>query len=315
MSDENTETVSENTQSEATVNDSAPAQTSDRGGDDKPAGYYPVDPENATPEEVKNRIDYLYRQVKDQGRHLHDYRTVAQQQSQQIEELMNGVGQVVNHLHTKSVADTEAEVRQKMQKAFETGDVNGYLAEQERLSDLKVQKALAAQQKPVTQTRQQAFAGQPQSSSQIAKDAAADGEMSQQDATYVDAWQNEKDERGQTLRPWAKTQDPNDPDPDFVKAMIVAKKVWEKNPYRSAKENLAEVDKLMGVQNKGGGQSVLGGSLTTRAKNLKITLSPAQERIAVKTKFGAKQGAKSDSDYIAAYRKQIEKVQSSKGGR
>ena len=97
--------------------------------------------------------------------------------------------------------------------------------------------------------------------------------------------------------------------------MLIAKKIWAENPYRSAKENLAEVDRRMGIKQNNGGQAVLGGTLTTRGKSSKITLSPQQERIAVKTKFGAKQGAKSDADYIAAYRKQIESVQSSKGGR
>lgn len=307
MSDENTE-VSEST------SDGQEAQTSNTETqvNEKPAGYHPVDPATASPEEVQNRIDYLYRQVKDQGRNLSEYRTIAQQQSQQIDQLMNGVGQVVDHLQTKSIGEQEADINSRMQTAFESGDLKTYMAENKKLIQIEAQKIIAQQNKPQqrNQTQQMAFAG----AQQIAKQAEQDGTLAPDDAKYVSAWQDETDDAGRPLRPWAKTQDPNDPDPDFVKMITVAKRVWEKNPHRSAQENLAEVDKLMGVQRRSGGQSVMGGSLTTRGKGAKIVLSPNQERIAVRTKFGANKGAKSDAEYISAYRKQIESVQS-KGGR
>lgn len=275
---------------------------------DKPAGYHPVDPETASPEEVKNRIDYLYRQVKDQGRHLGEYRTIAQQQSQQINDLMNGVGQVVDHLSAKSNAETEDKISERMKIAFETGDTKTYLKEQRNLIDFLKQTPAPKQQ---TQTRQQAYAG-----SNSAAQVAADSDMSYDDKSYVSAWQEETDERGQPLRPWTKTDDPKDPDPDFLKGMAIAKRIWDKYPDRSIKENLAEVDKQMGTQSRGGGQNVMGGNLTTPQKKSKLTLSPDQERIAVKTRFGSKQGAKTDAEYISAYRKQIEKVQSrNKGAR
>lgn len=308
MSEEAVDMVSEDTAQE-TTQESTQDNNRDNG---KPAGYHPVDPETASPEEVKNRIDYLYRQVKDQGRHLNDYRSVTQQQSQKIEELMNGVGQVVNHLHSKSYEENLQDARQKMQTAFEAGDTKAYLAEQERLQDLKRTAPQPQQRQQQNQTRQQAYAGM----GQISNEAAQNGEISQEDNRLVAAWQDETDERGNPVRPWTKTSDPSDPDPDFVKALIVAKKVWAQNPHKSAKENLAEVDRQMGIKQNGGGQNVMGGSLNTRAKGSKLVLSPQQERIAVKTKFGAKGGAKSDADYIAAYRKQIESVQSkTKGSR
>lgn len=71
-----------------------------------------------------------------------------------------------------------------------------------------------------------------------------------------------------------------------------------------------EVDRIMGTKQNGGGQTVMGGGLNATGKRSTIKLTPAQERIAVKTKFGAKHGAKSDSDYIAAYRKQIDSIKS-----
>lgn len=287
--------------------------TQDNSRESKPAGYHPVDPETASPEEVKNRIDYLYRQVKDQGRHINDYRSIAQQQSDKINELMNGMGQVVDHLQTKSIADMEAEITKKMDSAFESGDIKSYREAQKQIIDLGIKRELSSQQnqqKPHNQTRQQAYAGM----SQISQEAAETGEISQEDNRLVSAWQDETDERGQSIRPWTKTSDPNDPDPDFVKALITSKKVFSEYPNRSIKENLAEVDRRMGVKQNSGGQTVMGGSLNTRAKGGKITLSPQQERIAVKTRFGANKGAKSDAEYIAAYRKQIETVQSKPKG-
>lgn len=306
MSDEavientNESTTQESTSENANQNDAQNRHETNG----KPAGYHPVDPATASPEEVKQRIDYLYRQVKDQGRYINDYRSIAQQQSDKINELMNGMGQVVDHIQTKSVEENIQDARQKMQSAFESGDTKVYLAEQERLNDLKVNLKDQKKNGQQNQTRQQAHAGT---------------QINQQQSSgnfdpVVDAWQNETDERGNPVRPWAKTDNTDDPDPDFLKALAVAKRVWTQNPNRSAKENLAEVDKIMGVKKSGGGQNVMGGSLNTPAKGGTIRLSPNQERIAVKTRFAGKD--KSDAEHIAAYRKQIEIVQSkTKGGR
>lgn len=275
---------------------------------DKPAGYHPVDPSTASPKEVQDRIDYLYRQVKDQSRHLGEYRTIAQQQSQQINELMSGVNTVVTHLHTKSVAESENDVRQKMQAAFEAGDTKAYLAEQEKLIDLKAQQR--AQPQPKNQTQQQAFAGQPQSAAQIADQSDT---LAPADKTYVSSWQEEKDERGNMIRPWA-----FDSSPDYRAALTETAAVINNPAFanKTLAEKLEEVDRRMGVKKSPGTQNVMGGGLTPRGKSSKIVLSPAQERIAVRTKFGARDGAKTDADYIAAYRKQIDSVQSkSKGGR
>lgn len=310
MSEETVDTSSDTTDSPLETQDTGQDNNRDTG---KPAGYHPVDlsdlPEDKQ-KELDDRISYLYRQVKDSSRVIGEYRTVAQQQSDKIDELMNGMGQVVNHLHTKSVAETEAQITQEMDAAFEAGDIKTYRKTQKQLIDLGIKQQLAAQQKPQapqTQTRQQAFAG---------VQTQQNNEPSAEDTRLVSAWQDETNERGEPLRPWTKTQDMDDPDPDFLKALAITKRVWSQNPNRSAKDNLAEVDRQMGIKQTTGGQNVMGGSLTTRGKQSKLTLSPNQERIAVKTKFGANKGAKSDAEYITAYRKQIESVQSkTKGGR
>lgn len=303
MQEEQASEVSENTE----ITESSESQESTENKDgERPAGYLPVDPKTASPEQVQDRLNYLYRQVKDNGKALGQYRNIAQQQSQQINELMNGVGQVVDHLSAKSAAENENTIRQNMNAAFERGDTRVYLSEQEKLIDLKTQQKAPKQQ---NQTRQQAYAG-------TAAQVAQESEMSHDEKSLVSAWQEETDERGNSIRPWTKTENPNDPDPDFLKAMAIAKRVWDRNPNRSVKENLADVDKQMGLPSRSGGQNVMGGSLTTPAKKSKMTLSPNQERIAIKTKFGANKGAKSDPEYISAYRKQLEVTQArTKGSR
>lgn len=282
---------------------------------DRPAGYDPVALDDLPPEkqkEIDNRINYLYKQVKDNERNSREFKTIMAQQSALIDELTNGVGQVVNHLHGRQVAETEASIMQEMQTAWESGDNKTYMEKQSKLLDLKMQQRQQPQQRQGNQTQAQAYAGV----KQVAAQAEAEGSISSDDTRLVSAWQEETDDRGQPLRPWAKTDDPNDPDPDFIKALTVAKRVWEKNPHKTARENLAEVDRIMGTKQNSGGQNVMGGGLNTPGKKSTIRLTPSQERIAVKTKFGANKGAKSDSEYITAYRKQIESVQSrTKGSR
>jgi hypothetical protein len=282
----------------------------------KPAGYDPVDLSDLPPEkaqQVEERINYLYRQVKDTGKNIREYRSIAEQQAQLIEDLRNGVGMVVDHLENKTFQENEATLRQKMENAFEAGDLKGYHEAQDKLQDLKLQKLTKPQPQKKTETQKQAYAGKVSASS-MAQEAVQDGELDPQDATFVSAWQQETNDRGEPLRPWTTTADPNDPDPDFVKALVITKKVWDQYPNRSIKENLAEIDKRMGVQTRSSGQTVMGGSLTTQGKNSKITLSAKQQEIAVRTKFAGPK-AKSDADHIAAYRKQLEKVQASQRSR
>lgn len=290
---------------------SEPAQQNQQ-KEDKPPGYYPVQLDDLPPEKAKaieDRFSYFYRQVKQQEKSLSDFRTIAQQQSERLNELTNGVVRVVDHLQTKATAETESDIRQKMQSAWETGDNKTYLEQQEKLIEIK---ARAFQPKPQNQTQQQAYAGV-KSASQLANDAVKSGEISPHENTIVNAWQDETDERGQPLRPWAKTDDPNDPDPDYMKAFVTAKKVFEQNPHKSIQENLQEVDRRMGVRKTTSGQQVMGGSLTTPSKNRTIKLSPEIEKLAVRMKFAGPKA--SDAENIAAYKKQIDETRSSQGRR
>jgi hypothetical protein len=76
-------------------------------------------------------------------------------------------------------------------------------------------------------------------------------------------------------------------------------------------QKMAEVDRRMGVKKSASRQTVMGGGLTGNRKTNKLTLSPKQQEIALKT--GSRD--KSDAEKIDWYRKQLEKVNQRKGAR
>lgn len=267
----------------------------------KPAGYYPVDTSNL-PEDiqkpVEERFDYLYRQVKQNDRTLQEYRRVASEQSKIIAELTNGVGAVVNHLQDKAFTDTEATLTQKMNSAFEGGDTKGYQDAQAKLIELQVEKKFASKQRQVPQK---------QEAPDPVKQAVAEGNLSQEEAYTIDAWQSEARE-GMPLRPWATIGHP-----DYERAYAETIAVMSNRNLASVsmKEKLEEVDRRMGLKNTTK-NTVMGGNLTNNRKNNKITLSAEAQKIAIRTKFAGP--GKSDSEHLAAYLKQIQKSQTTKRG-
>lgn len=273
----------------------------------KPAGYDPVDL-STLPEEVRapleDRLKYLYRQVKDNERNAREFKNIARDQSSVIEELRASVGTVVNHITTKQFADKEAQLEEAMQKAFDEGDQKAYVKAQKDLIKFQTDKSLQAQ--PKEQVRQNL--GTPaQNARQLAQEAEADGEFTPQDTQYMQAWAEETNERGDLIRPWTVNPDPNDPDPDFVKAAMLADKFYKQNPGASIQQVTAYVDQKMGIA-KPQGQSVMGGNLTTPKKSNTLKLTPKQEEIAIRTKYGSNKGAKTNAEYIAAYREQLKSV-------
>lgn len=273
---------------------------------DKPAGYNPVDVATASPDEIKDRLDYLYKQVKPTQRELKEYKQIAADQSKLIEELQSGQHAIIDHLQTDANTKAEAILRQQMQEFLETGNTQAYVDAHEKLTELKIKKSQPKTQPPKTETQKQAYAG----ATQVGNEAFERGEISQDDERYVEQYQIEKDENGRSLRPWTvnKSSDPNNPDPEFMEGLIEARAVFTNKRYESwtMEQKLAELDKRMGVVRPTGGQSVMGGNLTQRPKNTKITLSPKQQEIALRTKYAGPK--KSDADHLEAYRKQIEKV-------
>lgn len=295
--------------------DTPEVTTQPQQNDTKPAGYHPVDL-NDLPEDKRNevdaRINYLYRQVKDNSRTVNEYRTLAKQQAEMIEELTSGMGQVVGHLEEKNTAETESRLKQGMLDAFEAGDNAKYIQLQTELIKLEATKANKPKPtaKPKNETNKQAFAGQP-TPEQLVAEARLNGEFTENDEKYVESWQYETNPGGGLKRPWALENHPK-----YQRAFNEMALVFTEEQYEglTVQEKLAELDRRMGVTPRAGGQTVMGGRLTTNPKTSRITVSPKQQEIAVRTKFGGP-GAKSDAEHIEAYRKQIEKSKASKGSR
>lgn len=277
-----------------TADNTAPAETQDTGGDQdnsKPAGYDPVDV-SQLPEAVQERINYLYSQVKNNERWKHEYKSIAAEQAAKIEDLMNGVGQVVDHLQAKDLGATEAEINKSMRSAFESGDMDKFLSDQQKLIDLGVKKQLN-QNKPKPQQKQ-------------AQPVDEDSRLSKNDERVVDAWQNETDDAGKQLRPWAFNPGGNeDPDPEYVKALLIGDKYARSNPNASINDVLKHIDTKMGIIKTRPGQAVMGGSLQTPGKKSTVKLTPQQERIAIRGKIAGPKA--SDADHLKSYREQLEK--------
>lgn len=328
MSVEQAENTDNAEQTEVQTQENVSHETNDNKKEQDDKSYAPrVDLSNL-PEDIRTPIEarftHLSRLMKkqelDAEREKREWRSLAEQQSKQIDDLMNGVGQVATYLHNQNTEATEEQLRKEARAAFEAGDLDKYQTAQDKLLDIKAQKAaqkIQPKQQPrqQTSTQKQAFAGY-KSANELANEAVSDGDLTPQQAVIVSSWQDETDERGQPLRPWAKASTPNPvDDPEFIYANLLAKKIFESNPERTMEENLAELDKKMGVKKFNGKQNVMGGSLNSVPKQSRISLTPRQEQLAVKTKFGARDGAKTDSEYIAAYKKQLEKAKGAANGR
>lgn len=323
-----TESTETNAETITSAVEGAAAETTTEGGEHqpingsggKPPGYDPVDVSGLPPEQqqaVKQRMDYLYRQVKDGTRTLSQYRQVAAEQSRQIEALTNATNSVVHHLQDKSLIDTEAQLSQSMREAYERGDNKAYIEAQNKLLDVKVKKELSTRQQPQQEPQQQKQ-NFPSSSAEIAQRAQDAGELGYEETQITTAWQHERAPSGEALRPWAvnKSGDPNNPDPEFVQALREAQAVFTNKRFEgyTYEQKLAEIDRRMGTPKMTTSQNVIGGGLTNGRKSAKITLTDNQRAIALKTRYGGPK-AKSDAEHLEAYRKQIEKVQSAKGAR
>lgn len=305
MSEEESASVSEVSNSTEPSTESTQSTENQTSSNARPAGYDPIDETTATPQQVKERLDYLYRQVKDNDRYKKEANRVLADQSRVINELSQAQQQVVTHLQDRTITDNEVQLQQMMQTAWEKGDTAMYNQTQSRLIDLKVQKNL------LTQTRQQPPQVPPSSGMpNISSDEGAISQAEQQ-ATY--AWQNERDEQGSLLRPWAfnNSSDQNNLDPNYLSALREAQAVFTNPKFANLPydQKLAEVDKRMGLSKRTASQTVMGGNLTTARKTGKLTLTPKQEEIAIRTKYAGPK-AKSDADHLDAYRKQVERVQS-----
>jgi len=201
-------------------------------------------------------------------------------------------------------------LKKAMKEAFESGDTDRFINEQARLNELQLKKEkVSKKEKPPekTETQKQAHAGYNDAYA-LAVESVSEHEITPEQAHYVDAWQNEKDEQGNLKRPWAFNQEggiPKQGSPMDIAmrelASIMTSPSYEMQPFE---RQLAELDRRMGLKQSANSQPVMGGNLTRPQKTNTIRLSPDIEKVAIKMKFGGPK-AKSDAEHIEAYRKQM----------
>lgn len=278
---------------------------------ERPPGFDKVE---FTPEQ-QERVNRLYGNMK-------RYETKAQEQERinqilidRFSELQQGQQQIVTHLQTSDYQDAEARIAEERDEAWQAGDVKRFNAANDKLIEIKTEKKLSereAKQKP--KENQQVKPQSAISATDAVNLAVEKGDISSQEANIYRSWANETDDSGNLKRPWI-----NEADMRNSSAAYEGRAVFS-NPSFSNKsfaEKLREVDRRMGVQSQtnAGNNSVLGsGNLTRTVKNNTVKLTPAEEQIALKTKFGGSK-AKSDVDHLEAYRQAKIKSQAKKGSR
>lgn len=270
----------------------------------RPEGYDLVDPKTATPEQVEKRINYLYKQYKTSNDEAKEFKKVADEQFKLIEELQKGVGAVVDHLQNKTFTETEAQVKIQLKTAYESGDVNAITEASDKLAEIKARKIVAEMNKPKTKPQEQKPAQQEQ---EFDENAYYPGRE------VIEAWQAERDESGQFIRPWAFAKTENDQ--NFAQVNLLTQMILSNPQYQdlSMEQKLAIVDERMGTKKNRQTQAVMGGRLNGGARNGKISISSDvakyAEKIAIGTGFGGS-SVKTDSERVAKYMEQISKVKS-----
>lgn len=301
---EETEVATEVTENVATeVATTEATEQAESKSDGKPAGYAPIDEATASPAQVKDRLDYLYGQVKTSDREKREMRGLLHQQSEALARLSQGQQAVVDHLQNRSYVDSEAILKQQMQDAWNRKDEKSYIEAQNKLMDVQVDKKVAERTRP--QQQQQA---QYTSAAQVANHAVNTGELSPDEYRTTESWQNERDQSGNLVRPWAFGADPAHQNALFEARAVMANPRYASLSYE---QKLQEVDRRMGTVKKTVAQNVMGANLTRGAKSAKLELSPEQRQIALRLK----PRGKSELDALESYRKQLEQINQKSGGR
>jgi len=269
----------------------------------KPSDFVEFD----KPEQQK-KFNKLYKDYKNLEKETYEIKNIAAQQFQYIEELRKSQESIVNHINNEDYTKAEKELRAAKKEARDRGDWDYADQVDDKLIEIKAAKLLKSQQpeKPKEQAPQQR---QAMSGDEIIRAAVAKGVIDEDDADAYKAWANEKDDRGNLVRPWVNANDARS-----MQANRVGQAVWSSPALegRGIQDKLSEIDRLMGVENRRAQQTqnVMGANLTPQNKsvnNQRVNVSDDIARLAVRTKFAGNDPKLTDKDHVDAYRKQLEK--------
>lgn len=278
---------------ESAAQEATPAQDPQKNDRD----YAPFIDLSDIPDEKRNAIEARFRHISGQTKREVDkvrreWQEIAAAQSEQIEKLTNGFSNVTTHLQDKSFADTETQLTQAMNTAYEAGDAKAYNDAQRKLVTLNVKREMA---------QAEAERNKEQPKKEVQPPAEVEAEITPE----VRAWQDEVDDAGQQIRPWAL---PSNPGYRQAYTELLAIKNNPRMEHYNESQIMQELDRRMGMTKPTASrQQVMGGNLTRGTKPGKLSLNPKAEEIAVRMKLGGPKATR-EQHIQAYYKSQLEEA-------
>ena len=166
---------------------------------------------------LKARFNRLYRHTKEANERAEKTERQISLLAEQNTKLQKALETIAGGMRDKEMQAELATLKKDAKEALATGDTEAFMEANERLLEMK------------------------QSSKKEAEaPAPAEPAISQTEMQVINAWQAQKDDEGEPLRPWAM---PNHP--EFASTQDLIQRVTRAMPDASVREILREVDKRM----------------------------------------------------------------------
>lgn len=166
---------------------------------------------------LKARFNRLYRHTKEANERAEKTERQISLLAEQNTKLQKALETIAGGMRDKEMQAELATLKKDAKEALATGDTEAFMEANERLLEMK-QSAKKEAEAP----------------------APAEPAISQTEMQVINAWQQQKDDEGEPLRPWAM---PNHP--EFASTQDLIQRVTRAMPDASVREILREVDKRM----------------------------------------------------------------------
>lgn len=166
---------------------------------------------------LKARFNRLYRHTKEANERAEKTERQISLLAEQNTKLQKALETIAGGMRDKEMQAELATLKKDAKEALATGDTEAFMEANERLLEMK-QSAKKEAEAP----------------------APAEPQISPTEMQVINAWQAQKDDEGEPLRPWAM---PNHP--EFASTQDLIQRVTRAMPDASVREILREVDKRM----------------------------------------------------------------------
>jgi hypothetical protein len=166
---------------------------------------------------LKARFNRLYRHTKEANERAEKTERQISLLAEQNTKLQKALETIAGGMRDKEMQAELATLKKDAKEALATGDTEAFMEANERLLEMK-QAAKAPPEKP----------------------AQSESVISQTEVNVINAWQGQKDDDGEPLRPWAM---PNHP--EFAATQDLIQRVARTMPDAPVREILGEVDRRM----------------------------------------------------------------------